>query len=185
MRKFVTVALALSISCGAQGGAFAQSQRVDFKGAPMGISLEDLKASVGISDLHCIDLDSETSSCWSGDVDMTYAGQLVRHFSTDFLHGKLAGVSVQTLGGTGEKIEQVLSAKYGRPKVKRKVDQAMKNGAKYKMQVTEWRLPSGDEISIQDHPSPVDEVFVSLESSSWVKWRKRSQTATAKEKSDI
>jgi hypothetical protein len=163
----------------------SQAQNVEFKGIPMGISLDELRAKADLPSLSCTDLGEDTSSCWVSKTGTTYAGQSVLNFSADFLGAKLANISMQTLGGTASKISQALSAKYGNPKVKRTVIKTLKNGSKYTMYVTTWRLSSGDEIAIEDHQAPVNEVYTALTSKSWVKWRNHAQKITSKEKKDI
>lgn len=152
----------------------------------MGASIDDLRALAGLEAMRCPVMDDAgNGSCWIATPEMTYADQYVKSFSADFLLGRLAQASIETFGGSGELIEQSLSAKYGRPAKKYKVQQTVKNGAMYKMSVTEWRLKSGGMISIQDHPMPANQMFTALISPAWLAWQRRASTATAKAKSDI
>lgn len=181
--KRLYAAIAISILSTA---ALAQAQRVDFKGLPMGSTIEQVKAAEGLASLHCMEIgDPGSNTCWTDRPETTYAGQIVKTLSAELMDGKLVSVGVETLGGTGELIEQALIAKYGRAKSRYKVPKALKNGVKYQMTVTKWQLVSGDEISIQDHPKPVDQVFIEINSSTYVKWRKGAQKLTKKEKQDV
>lgn len=182
MERIFLAILFLAGAC--SSGAIAQT--LEFKGVPLGASIDELRSVAGLADLQCPIMDSDgNGSCWISTPEMTYADQHVKSFSADFLLGRLAQASVETFGGSGELIEQALLAKYGRPAKKYKVQQTIKNGANYKMSVTEWKLKSGGMISIQDHPMPANQMFTSLISPAWIAWQRRAGTATAKAKKDI
>lgn len=185
MKKSIAVFIGITFGFFHWSLALAQAKRVDFKGIPMGISAEDFKKSIGLPDLRCSNLDEEMGDCTTFSPGITFADQSVQYLSADFLNDKLASVTVSTYGGTAEIIQQAITAKYGRPSTKYKVQKVTKKGIKYQMTATRWKLPSGDEIAMEDHPQPDEQVFVSLESSAKVAWRKRAQIASPRAKKDI
>lgn len=161
------------------------AQILEFKGVPLGSTLEQFENTVPLANRNCSkQAEDPDESCW-GSTNATYAGQIIKTINVDLLNGRTAQITVATLGGSAEIIRSALISKYGKPTGRRQVSKAMKNGAKYKMSVTEWRTKDGGSIAIEDHPAPVGEVYTSLISSDWLKWQARSMKAGPKAKADI
>lgn len=151
----------------------------------MGVTAEEFKKIPGTENLSCFTNAADQIQTCAGQSSITYAGQIVNLLSVNFIKERSAQVSIATLGGSGEIIRSALNTRYGQPTRKRTVPQRMKNGAAYKMTVTEWRTKDGGLISMEDHPSPQNEVFTSLMSAAWLKWQAGANKASAKEKADL
>jgi hypothetical protein len=177
--RFAVLAVSLAAA------QICSAQALEFKGVPMGTSLEQLESTVTISNRNCLKpIGDPDQSCW-GSTDATYAGQVIKTIMVDLRNGQTAHITVATLGGSGEIIRSALVSKYGKPTGKRQVSKSMKNGIKYTMSVTEWRLRSGGLIAIEDHPQPVGEVYTSLMTPAWQKWQSEANKADRKAKADL
>lgn len=164
---------------------YVTAQVLEFKGLPMGATATEFENTVKFETVNCVKPAGDPEqSCW-GQTDATYAGQHIKSLSVYYIDSRTAEISVMTFGGTGDIIRSAITSKYGKPTRQAKVSQTMKNGAAYKMAVTEWKTKDGDMISVQDHPAPVNEVYTALISKAWLRWQATASKATSKQKADL
>lgn len=164
----------------------AVAQPIEFKGLPMGSTLEAFKAlAESGSKLTCLAEDKNGLKTCFGSTGITYADQQILDISADFLDDKLASVTIQSHGGTADIIRQAISSKYGKVKATSKLRQTNPNGSLYDATLYEWKPSGGGRVSVQDHPRPHHKVYVSLESAEKLAWFNKVNTATPRAKKDI
>lgn len=152
----------------------------------MGSSPDEMKTTLGLGEINCHGgRDGINLGCATFSPGFTYADQRVKFFSADFIEDRLGSIAIETAGGSESILEQAISAKYGRPTAKYKEAQSLKNGIKYKMTVTEWKIKGRGLISMQSHPDPASQVFLSVAAPEYLAWQREARKASIKAKSDI